>query len=71
MNELMGVNVLLSLRLLQFQRGRMRRASRARAIDDPPRVSVNGEKGLLKFLLKATTPYCDVGRRWRSAGDSR
>jgi peptidoglycan/xylan/chitin deacetylase (PgdA/CDA1 family) len=47
---------------------------RARAIDDPyrlPRVSVNGEKGLLKFLLKATTPYCDVGRRWRSAGDPR
>jgi peptidoglycan/xylan/chitin deacetylase (PgdA/CDA1 family) len=27
-----------------------------------PRISVNGGKGLMKFLLKAGTGYCDFGR---------
>jgi peptidoglycan/xylan/chitin deacetylase (PgdA/CDA1 family) len=43
------------------------RRGRAHRDDDPlrlPRVSINGSKGLAKFLLKAATPYCDVGRRW-------
>jgi peptidoglycan/xylan/chitin deacetylase (PgdA/CDA1 family) len=41
------------------------RRGRARAGDDPlqlPRLSVNGGKGLLKFLLKVATPYADLGR---------
>ena len=46
------------------QRGRARREDDRMRL---PRVSVNGRKGLLKFLLRAATPYCDVGRRWRSA----
>jgi peptidoglycan/xylan/chitin deacetylase (PgdA/CDA1 family) len=40
------------------------RRGRARANDDPfqlPRLSVNGGKSLLKFLLKVATPYADVG----------
>jgi peptidoglycan/xylan/chitin deacetylase (PgdA/CDA1 family) len=28
-----------------------------------PRVSVNGDKGLFKFALKAATPYAGLGRR--------
>ncbi len=31
-----------------------------------PRLSVNGRKGLVKFMLKAATPYTDVGRLWGS-----
>ena len=41
------------------------RRGRASGVDDLlrlPRVSVNGRKGLVKFLLRAATPYCDVGR---------
>jgi len=41
------------------------RRGRAHPQDDLlklPRVSINGGKGLLKFVLKATTPYCDVAR---------
>jgi peptidoglycan/xylan/chitin deacetylase (PgdA/CDA1 family) len=41
------------------------RRGRARASDDPfqlPRLSVNGGKSLLKFLLKVATPYADVGQ---------
>jgi peptidoglycan/xylan/chitin deacetylase (PgdA/CDA1 family) len=43
------------------------RRGRAHRHDNPlalPRLSVNGKKGLLKFLLKASTPYADVGRLW-------
>lgn len=38
---------------------------RASREDDPlqlPRVSISGRKGLLKFLLKTATPYCDLRR---------
>jgi peptidoglycan/xylan/chitin deacetylase (PgdA/CDA1 family) len=41
------------------------RRGRAHRADDVlllPRVSVDGRKSLVKFLLKAATPYCDVGR---------
>jgi peptidoglycan/xylan/chitin deacetylase (PgdA/CDA1 family) len=31
-----------------------------------PRVSVNGHKGLLKFLLKVRTPYADFGCLWKA-----
>jgi peptidoglycan/xylan/chitin deacetylase (PgdA/CDA1 family) len=40
------------------------RRGRAHAKDDNlllPRVSVDGRKGLLKFLFKAATGYCDLG----------
>jgi peptidoglycan/xylan/chitin deacetylase (PgdA/CDA1 family) len=43
---------------------------RAHASHDPyrlPRLSISGEKGLLKFLLKAATGYGDIGAWRRSA----
>jgi peptidoglycan/xylan/chitin deacetylase (PgdA/CDA1 family) len=43
------------------RRGRAERDTPSLAL---PRVSVNGRKGLLKFLLKARTPYADFGRLW-------
>jgi peptidoglycan/xylan/chitin deacetylase (PgdA/CDA1 family) len=41
------------------QRGRAHRQDDALLL---PRVAVDGRKSLVKFLLKAATPYCDVGR---------
>jgi len=41
------------------------RRGRARPGDGPlnlPRIAINGRKGLLKFLLKASTPYVDARR---------
>lgn len=41
------------------------RRGRARRDDNPlalPRLAVNGKKGLVKFLLKAATPYADLRR---------
>jgi peptidoglycan/xylan/chitin deacetylase (PgdA/CDA1 family) len=45
------------------RRGRAQRDSPPLAL---PRVSVNGQKGLLRFLLKARTPYADFGRLWKA-----
>ena len=47
-------------------------AARGRAAEtDPPlalpRLSIGRRNGLVKFLLKATTPYADVGRLWNGA----
>jgi peptidoglycan/xylan/chitin deacetylase (PgdA/CDA1 family) len=43
------------------------RRGRAHRDDNPlalPRISVNGNKGTLRFLLKAATPYADTARLW-------